>query len=338
MQSVVLGLRDSVLQSLAPWLCHDCGDCSTTCPREAEPRQSMMTLRHYLTAQYEWTGLAGRICRSPAAETAALSSVALLVLGLIILYHLTIVHLDLSVFGSTAMGLEHMFPRITYFTLCVFLIPVLFVLANAFRMFRFTMRRGTNAAIPLRCYLAEAKTLLLNTVAHVQILKCAAKDHKKRWTMHWLLAFGCVLMVVIKFFFLRWFQTDRLYPIYHPQRWLGYLGAVCLVGGAVEILVGRMRKQDRAHRSSHWGDLTLPVLLLLTALSGITVHILRYAGLVLAADYAYAIHLMIAVPMLIVEVPFGQWSHMIYRPMALYFSAVQARALAEQEAKEALAA
>ena len=68
------------------------------------------------------------------------------------------------------------------------------------------------------------------------------------------------------------------------------------------------------------------------------VHVLRYTGLALTAHYAYAIHLMIAVPMLVVEVPFGHWSHMIYRPMALYFLAVQARALDEQKAKEALAA
>ena len=110
MQSVVLGLRDSVLLDLDAWRCHDCGDCSTTCPRQAEPRQSVMTLRRYLTAQYDWTGIAARISRSPAFEVAALSAVSLLVLALIILYHLTIEHLDISVFRSTAMGLEHMFP------------------------------------------------------------------------------------------------------------------------------------------------------------------------------------------------------------------------------------
>lgn len=338
MQSVVLGLKDSVRQSLDPWLCHDCGDCSTTCPREAEPRQSMMTLRRYLTGQYDWTGLSSRIYRSPLFEMAALSAMALVVLALIILYHLTIEHVDISVLRSTPMGLEHMFPRITYFTLAVFLIPAFFLLSNMLRMFSLTMRQGANRAIPLRCYLSEAKTFFLNMVAHVQILKCAARDRKKRWTMHWLLAFGCVLMVAIKFFFLRWFQTDKIYPFYHPQRWLGYLGAACLILGSAEILADWFRERKPQHRSSRRSDLTLPALLVLTALSGMAVHIFRYTGLTLTAHYAYAIHLMIAVPMLVVEVPFGHWAHMIYRPMALYFLAVQARALDEQKAKEALAA
>jgi len=40
----------------------------------------------------------------------------------------------------------------------------------------------------------------------------------------------------------------------------------------------------------------------------------------------YLVHLMVAVPMLVVEVPFGKWSHLLYRPLALYLAAVQARA------------
>ena len=334
MQAVVLGLSGPVLESLDPWLCHDCGDCSATCPREAEPRQSMATLRRYLTGQYDRTGLSSRICRSSAFELGALGLVALAVLGLIVLYHLTVAKLDLS-FVRTSMGLEHMFPRIQYFTYAVFLIPAFFVASSAYRMFRLTMG---SRAVPLRCYLAEAKALLLNTVAHVQMLHCAAKGRRTKWSMHWLLAFGCVLMAAVKFFFLRWFQTDRIYPLYHPQRWLGYLGAACLLLGAGEILAAWVRERKPQHWSSRRSDLTLPTLLVLTALSGLAVHACRYAGAELASHYLYALHLTIAVPMLVVEVPFGHWSHMIYRPLALYLAAVQARAAAEQGAREALVA
>ena len=338
MQSVVLGLKDSVRQSLEPWLCHDCGDCSVTCPREAKPRESMATLRRYLMAQYDWTGLSRRICRSLAWEMAALSSAAVLVLALIILYHLYVVQLAPSAFTTMSMGLEHMFNRITYFTVVVFLIPAFFIASHAARMHSLTMRRGPNAAIPLKFYLAEAKTIFLQMVSHAQLLKCPATSHRRRWAMHWLLAFGCVLMFVIKFFFLRWFQTDNIYPIYHPQRWVGYLGAACLVLGSLDILIDRARKRKSIYGQSGLRGLILPVLLLLTALSGMAVHVLRYVGLGLGAHYAYAVHLMIVVPMLLVEVPFGGWSHMIYRPLALYFVAVKERALKAQVTGEEKAA
>ena len=60
----LLGLRQPLVASLDPWVCHDCGDCSIVCPRQAEPRISMITLRRFLSAQYEWTGM-GPSCSSP---------------------------------------------------------------------------------------------------------------------------------------------------------------------------------------------------------------------------------------------------------------------------------
>ncbi|MGA2195536.1 MAG: hypothetical protein ABSH40_09720 [Bryobacteraceae bacterium] len=287
----------------------------------------MKTLRRYLTAQYDWTGLSRVICRSPGWEIGALSLVAGLVLALIILYHLYVEHLEMSVFRSTAMGLEHMFSRITYFTVAVFLLSAFFIASHAARMLSLTMRHGPHGVIPLKYYLAEAKTMFLQMVTHRQTLKCPATMQKRRWAMHWLLAFGCCLMFVIKFFFLRWFQTDKILPIYNPQRWLGYMAAAFLVAGTLDILIERARKRQPIYRQSGLRDLMLPVLILLTALSGIAVHVLRYVGLGLGAHYCYAVHLMIAVPMLLVEIPFGGSSHMIYRPLALYFAAVKERAL-----------
>ena len=60
----LLGLRGPLVGSLEPWVCHDCGDCSLICPRQAEPRISMMTLRRFLTAQYDWTGISSKILAS----------------------------------------------------------------------------------------------------------------------------------------------------------------------------------------------------------------------------------------------------------------------------------
>jgi hypothetical protein len=293
----------------------------------------LKTLRRYLTVRYDWTGLSRVILRSPGWEIAALSIAAAMMLALIILYHLYIERLQIS-FLRTSMGLEHMFNRIAYFTVAVFLLSAFFIVSHVARMFFLTMRRGANSAIPLKFYLAEAKTIFLQTVTQKQMLKCPATMHKRRWTMHWLLAFGCSLMFVIKFFFLKWFQTDRIYPIYNPQRWLGYMVAAFLIAGSLDILIERARKRERIYQQSGLKDVILPVLLLLTAVSGMAVHVLRYAGMGLGAHYCYALHLMIAVPMILVELPFGSSSHMMYRPLALYFAAVKERALEAQRTPE----
>ena len=79
------------------------------------------------------------------------------------------------------------------------------------------------------------------------------------------------------------------------------------------------------------------ILLFSTALTGIFLHAARLAGFPLLTYYTYVIHLAIAVPMLIIEVPFGKWAHLAYRPLAVYLVAVKERARQQEEA-EALAA
>ena len=72
----LLGLRAPLLGSLEPWICHDCGECSTACPRQAEPRISMVTLRRFLSAQYDWTGITSRLLQSKAWYLGSLVFVA----------------------------------------------------------------------------------------------------------------------------------------------------------------------------------------------------------------------------------------------------------------------
>lgn len=50
-----LGLQDEIRSSLKPWECYYCGECSKECPRQANPGELMMSLRRWLTAQYDWT-------------------------------------------------------------------------------------------------------------------------------------------------------------------------------------------------------------------------------------------------------------------------------------------
>lgn len=325
----LLGLKGSLLAGLEPWLCHDCGDCSAACPRQAEPRESMMTLRRYLAAQYDFTGLTAKIFTSPVGEIVALSLVGLLVFALALVYHLYYVELGLSDILSIAMGMEHMFPLIGDFTLVVFLIPAFILMINAVRMYRFTMAGNRELRIPFRLYLAEAKTMIVHLLSHQNIRKCVQEIYQKRWVKHWLLGLAITVKCVIVLFFLSWFQTDGIYPLYHPQRWLGYLIAAALIVVPVDILISRIRKRVEMHKFSEPSDLIFPVMLLLVALSGLAVHIFRYLEFSLTAHFAYAVHVALAVPLVIIELPFGKWSHVIYRPLALYFQAVKERALAD---------
>jgi len=309
-----MGLKGLLHESLEPWVCHDCGDCSTACPRQTKPQESMMTLRRYLASVYDWTGIASLINRSKGWHLATLSLAAAVVLSLILLYHLSVVKMTFSDLTSTSMGLKHMFPIMTYFTLAVILIPLFILVSNAFRMYGFTVSASQNSRTPIS-FPSEVKTFLIHFFTYKKMAECPTG--KSRWLEHLFIGIGCLIMLVVKVFGLSWFQTDQVYPFFHPQRWLGYLATILLLYGTGSILLGRIRKEKEVYKSSEFADWIFLVLLFATALSGIILHILRLSGFEVGTCYTYAIHVMIATPMLVIEMPFGKWTHMIYRPLAV---------------------
>jgi hypothetical protein len=182
-------------------------------------------------------------------------------------------------FATTPFGLDHMFPIITYYTLAVILLPLLLLLSRVFRIWRLTMGGEGHSQISWTTYAVEAWVYVYESVVQPLMRKCP--EHR-RWFGHELLAAGTVIMLAIKVFGLRRFQTDNIYPLYHPQRWLGYLAAGFIFYGIGGILLGRWRAKAEIYKETHFHDLVFPFLIVLTAPSGLTAHILRYAGFGLA--------------------------------------------------------
>ena len=330
---VQIGQKERLTEGLDPWLCYYCGDCSATCPKGAEPGETMMAARRWLTAQYDWTGLARKFYTSLTWELGSIALIGLLVVWIITMFHGPLVtdRVELNTFAP--IHIVHLADWIMAGVL------VFFITTNVFRMYWLTMRKS-GLQIPFKLYFTEAWQLILHFVTQKRWSTCAEdeQDEKTRnskrvsWIIHMLLASGYVLMLVLIVFFLGWFQTDNLYPLYHPQRWLGYYATIVLLLGAGKALWGRIKKEIEMHRFSHPSDWIFPILLLIVTLTGILQHAFRYWGLPLATCYTYVVHLAFTAPMLILEVPFGKWAHLYYRPLAVYFQAVKAKAKEQDKA------
>jgi nitrate reductase gamma subunit len=109
---------------------------------------------------------------------------------------------------------------------------------------------------------------------------------------------------------------------------LGYFIAFTLLYVSGDAMISRLRKREPLHKSSHDSDWMFLILLFLTALTGILMHFFRLMDWPLSTYYTYVIHLAVAVPMLVLEVPFMKWAHLMYRPLALYLKAVKESASA----------
>jgi Fe-S oxidoreductase len=310
---IQLGLKDKLLGSTEPWLCYYCGDCNKDCPRGAEPAETMMATRRWLTAQYDWTGLARRFYLSEAWEIGALVTVAVGIILLFCLFHGPVVTDRVSV-NSFAPVIW-----IEFGDLVMAAILSAFLLSNAFRMYRLIMR-GTK--VPFWLYMTEARAFVLNFITQKRWRNCG-EDHG-RWLKHFILVSGYLIMMTLVIVFIRWFQVDD--SSWHFTSIFGYYATGVLLAITVEMFRSRLKKEESIHRYSEFSDWLFLILLFFTTLTGIMMHALRIAGWPLGTYVMYVIHLAVAVPMLIIEVPFGKWSHLFYRPLAIFLANVRDKA------------
>jgi len=318
-----LGARTRMVESIDPWLCYYCGECSDTCPRQAEPGELMMASRRWLTAAYDWTGLSRLMYRYHLAEIGVLAAVALFVLLLFTVpggfgYGLLAKHPE----AKETVMLQHFAPMeaVHYGDLVLAGLLSFFLLTNAYRMFRYATR-GT--AIPPGAYLAELKEFVLHFATQKRWRECG-NDATKHWLRHVALVTGYGTMLLLVVVFLPWFQVEG--TGFHWTSLLGYYATLVLLGTTTWMFSDRLKKRDQIHKHSHLSDWLFLILLFFTSVTGILLHLFRLLDLPMATYGMYTIHLMVAVAMLIVEVPFGKWSHLLYRPLAVYLHRVRMRA------------
>jgi quinone-modifying oxidoreductase subunit QmoC len=334
-----LGLSDKLMQSPEPWLCYYCGDCSETCPRQANPGEVMMGLRRYLTSRYDWTGFSRLFYTSKIVEVLSILVVAALVGLGFYLFHGPML--------TDRVALNVFAPNTTIEILDLIMLVVLsfFLLSNAFRMSKAVMGNagpfsgnvnsdGTKAAQPailifgvsVQTYLKEAREFVVQFFTQKRFDTCGTPSQRTQWFVHLLIMTGYSVVFLLVVVGIRWFQRDEIYAFWHPVRLLGYYSTFAILYGVTYAIMGRLKKSKSVYEHTHSTDWAFLILLWLTTFSGILIHFTRLLELPLTTYYIYVIHLMIAVPMLVIEVPFAKWTHQLYRPLMLYLMKVKARA------------
>ncbi len=330
------GMKDEILKDPSPWLCFYCGDCSQSCPRQANPGETMMALRRYLTTQYDWTGLSRLMYRSAFWEIGVLVLVAAFVVSLFTLpqnFGFGLLNQSGPLPLSTVM-LDKFAPKETVHLGDTIMAALLsfFLLTNAARMF-VALTRGQK--IPASLYFAQIGALIVQGVTQMQWKNCNDGKAGRNWIRHLFLVSGYATIFTLVVVFLPWFQVEN--SSFHWTSVLGYYSTLVLIVTTAWMLLDRVGKRTEMHRFSHLSDWLFPILLFLTALTGILVNIFRLANLPMPTYVTYVVHMAIAVPMLVVEVPFGKWSHLLYRPLAIFVATVKKTAL-ESSGEEATVA
>lgn len=295
----VIGMEDKITSSLDPWMCYYCGECSTSCPRQANPGELMMSLRRWLSAKYDWTGLSGLLYRS-----LPISLFAFLLTAVAVIFY----SFKLNFNVETIMHIGHQFEMFAIIT-----VFAIIILPNVFRMW-WSVIIKPKVKVPLKAYFKGAGDLFVHMFTQKRTLGC--DDSQARWFMHMVLVFG-YLALLFTTVVLDWFGTENVFIII-----LGYVESIVIFAITFIFMAGRIKRNKELNKFSQPSDWFFVIWLFLMGFTAFIVRVFIDLNIIENNLWMYLFHLIILAQWAVLIVPFGKWTHFIYRSFAMYFDKI----------------
>ena len=314
------GLKDKLVGSMDIWLCHNCGDCSTLCPRGANPGDVLGAIRSYAISEYAVPKFIGKAVNDPKKLPVLLGLpvVVFLVLGFITgLLDFTpggdqIVH---SHFFSSWL-VDMIFIPLTVWVIVVFGIG-LKRFVNDMHENAVLEGKTDKKKLEIGGLIRALFTVLPTILKHNKFSEC--DENKDRNTAHLMVFYSFIgLFIVTNIFFvvLYAFQIHGPYSQLNPVKWLANVCGIALVIGSALMIKNRLGKTDQVSVYNDWYLLWLVFGL---GASGMLTEMTRLAGIAGLSYALYFIHL-IFVFNLFMFIPFSKLAHLVYRTVAMAYA------------------
>ena len=293
----VLGQEDDIKSSLIPWLCYYCGECTTNCPQTANPGELMMSLRRWLTSKYDWTGLSGLLYRS-----LPITIIAFLLAAIGVIAFASNQHFELA----SIMHFGHLFEMIAIGSVFTFIL-----LPNVIRMWWFVIGKP-GIKVSFGTYVKSIGELVVHMFTQKRALGC--DDYQFRWFEHLILVLG-YLALLFTTVFLDWFATENIFIIV-----IGYVESVIIFLVTFDFVKSRIKQSKAVSTFSQPSDWFFVIWLLLMGLTALIVRTFIDLHILVNNVWMYLLHLIVLVQWALIIVPFGKWTHFMYRSFAMYFA------------------
>jgi quinone-modifying oxidoreductase subunit QmoC len=303
------GLKDQLIGNVDVWLCYQCGDCSTYCPRDVKPADVISAIRQQSYQHYTRPKFLGKLVSSPAWLPVALAIPVLVIMGILALAGTLQIPegpVDYSAFFPHGW-LNSTFSAITLF----------FYLLASFGIGRFwkDMKSLTPPGETGMKKLPIIK-VLGEILSHSSFSACGSRTVRK-WA-HILLFFGFGLLILVTLYAILATLTHHYpLPISNPFKIAGNVASL-MIYSALGIMVFQRLFNRSVFGKSTYSDWLLLAAIALLTLSGSLVEMARFWNWSLAY-HLYFFHL-VAVWFVIMYLPFTKLGHIFYRTTALLYA------------------
>jgi len=165
--------------------------------------------------------------------------------------------------------------------------------------------------IEMKKYINSLGELIIHMFTQKRALGC--DDNQARWFAHFILVIG-YLSLLFTTVFLNWFSTGSLFVIL-----LGYAVSSIVFVVTILFVLGRIKAKKEISKHSRPSDWMFVVWLFLMGITAFSVRLFIDLDILRNNFWLYIVHLTILAQWALIIVPFGKWTHFLYRSFAMYF-------------------
>ena len=303
------GLKEPLMTNTDVWLCHQCGDCSTHCPRGVKPADMIAAVRQMTYLEYARPKFMGIMMSKPQWLPFAIL-IPVLIISAILMFAGTF-----SIPGGP-VNYSHFFPHAWLngsFTL-ITLIAYGFAFSGL-KKFWNDLKHQYQEAIPNKSFIGALFSIRKRIIAHSGFSSCS-KNYSRKWS-HLLVFYGFVLLLLVTAYAIIAAVT-HFYPlvITNPFKIMGNLAAIMLTVGLGMMIINRLT--DKKNTNSNYADWLLLISMFLLTVSGVLVETARFQNWSVAY-HLYFFHL-VCVWFVIIYLPYSKFGHILYRSVAMSFA------------------
>lgn len=309
------GLKDKLLNDPDVWLCHQCNDCSTQCPRGAYPGDVLKAVRKMNIQENSWPSFLGKMVGDPGLFVLTLGIPVVIVLLMVFANH------GFN-FPDGPVNYEH---YISYLYIqAIFTLALLFGVVSlviSLRSYWNQLERNNplEASGERKGFWPSLVEALGEIFPHTTFKDCEANNI--RYPSHLLVFYGMIglfittAIVAAMIDILGLDPPSRYGPFWVPLKILGNAAAAAFVIGLIIMIVRRFTSPEDTGNSSYF-DWFFLFVIFGTGITGLLTELVRWGGSAPGAYILYTIHLMFILA-LFLYLPFSKFAHLGYRTVAI---------------------
>jgi hypothetical protein len=329
-----LGMADKLLGSKELWLCYNCGDCSETCPQQAEPANFMAAARCYAVTHYAPMKIGTFFCKNPILGGFIASFMVLFFAAFMLTHGETMSTEHLKLFGFIPYEFIHTAGLVAMILIGLISMETVFNMiyriSQAHRLSTKSLLRGTR----MNWLQAFWNAVLVQSIGQKRYREeCESPENVRVWYLSkWFVHaatmwgfLGLLLATALNYLLdiVGLKPTGTAVPIWYPTRLIGTLSGLLFMYGVTVLLIKRLRSVDKAHSFSRPSDWTFLALLWFSGVTGFIIEIALYLPQAPIWGYwIFIFHVAVSIVLLLL-LPFTKFAHSIYRIVALYVHALK---------------